>query len=121
MTKDASHVPTHNNKDVEFSRTHQGARSIPQSKDSLPRWKQGPRYEYGFNGYCFSCSNFGHKAMICVDGRKSNGHVAVTCHTLRCYMCSEFQHKAQECASQRNQSRRNPLYTSARRISEPWK
>ena len=22
MTKDASHVPTHNNKDVEFSRTH---------------------------------------------------------------------------------------------------
>ena len=59
--------------------------------------------------------------MNCVDGRKSNGHVAATCHTLRCYMCSGFGHKAQECASQRNQSRRSPLYTSARRIGEPWK
>ena len=32
MTKDASHVPTHDNKDVECSRTHQGARPFLKGK-----------------------------------------------------------------------------------------
>ena len=133
MTKDASYVPAHDNKDGECSRTHQEADLIPQSKDSTPRRKQGPRYEYEFNGYCFSCSNFGHKAMNCGSRnirRQSNsvrcwtckqeGHIAATCHTLRCYMCSGFGLKAHECASQRSQPR-SSSYTSARITGEPWK
>ena len=99
MTKDASYIPAHDNKDGECSRTHQEADLIPQSKDSTPRTKQGPRYEYEFNGYCYFCSNFGHKAMDCrFYGRRRAGspndlvrcwtcnqvgHVAATCHTLR--------------------------------------
>ena len=126
MTKDASYVPAHDNKDGECSRTHQEADLIPQSKDSTPRRKQGPRYEYEFNGYCYFCSNFGHKAMDCrFYGRRRDGspndlvrcwtcnqfgHGAATCHTLRCYTCSGFGHKAQECASQRSQPRRSPSY-----------
>ena len=50
-----------------------------------------------------------------------DGHIAATCHTLRCYTCSGFGHKSQECASQRNQLRRIPSYTSARRTNEPWR
>ena len=86
MIKDASHVPAHDNKDVECSRTHQGARPIPQSKDSIPRWKQGPSCEYGFKGYCFSCSNFGHKAMDCVDGRKN---IRRESNSVRCWTCNQ--------------------------------
>ena len=119
------HAHAHDNKDVGCSRTHQGARANPQSKESIPRWKQGPRYE--FNRYCFSCSNVGYKEMDCVDERKNiirqrnsvrcwtcnqEGHIAATCHTLRCYMCSGFEHKSQECASQRSQPRRSSSYKS---------
>ena len=125
--KSAPHAPAHDNKDFGSSKMKQGVRSIPQSNfiiETIPR----PRYESGFNGYCYFCSNFGHKAMDCrFYGRRRAespndsvrcwtldqvGHVATTCHTLRCYTCSGFGHKSQECASQRSQPRRSPLYIS---------
>ena len=130
-SKAAPHARAHDNKDFGSSKMKQGVRSIPQSK--LTR----PRYESSFNGYCYFCSNFGHKAMDCrFFGRRSArspndsvrcwtcnrvGHVSTTCHTLRCYTCSGFGNKAQECASQRSQPRKSPSYTLARRTSEPWK
>ena len=105
MSKVAPHASTHYNKYLGSSRMHQGVRSIPQGKfrkETTPRWNQSPRYEIGFNGYCYFCSNFGHKAMDCrLYGRRSGGnlnnsircwtcnqvgHVAATCHTLRFYM-----------------------------------
>ena len=55
---------------------HQGVRPIPPSKlkkETTTRWNQSPKYENGFNGYCFSCSNFGHKAMDCRLYEKSAG------------------------------------------------
>ena len=86
---------------------------------------------------CFSCSNFGHKAMdYRSNGRRSVGspnnkvrcwtcnhlgHIAANCHTMRCYSCSGFGHKAKECPSQRSQPRVSPSYTSARRTNESWK
>ena len=119
---------------------HQGVRPIPQSKlkkETTPRWNQSPRYESGFNGYFYFCSNFGHKAMDCrlygrrSDGRTNNkvicwtynqdGHITATCHTLRCYTCSGFGHRSKECASQRSQPRRIPSYTSARRFEDQKK
>ena len=127
----AIHAHAHDNKDICCSRTHQGARANPQRKESIRRWKKGPRYK--FNGGCFFCSNFGHKAMDCVDGRKNirrqgnsvrcwacnqEGNIVATFHTLRCYMCSGFGHKSQECTSQ---PRRSSSYISARRTGEPWK
>ena len=140
MSKSTPHAPTHDNIDPGSSRMHQGARSIPQGKfkkETTPRWNRSPRYESGFNGYCYFCSNFGHEDMDCrLYGRRSAGspkekvrcwtcnqigHIASTHHTLKYYTHSGFGHKAQECASQRSQPRKSPSYTSARRTSEPWK
>ena len=136
-SKATPHSPAHINKDFGSSRMQQGVRYIPQSnliKETTPRWNQSPKYESGFNGYCYCCSNFGHKAMDCrFYGRRRAGspndsvrcwtcnqvgHVAATCHTVRCYSCSGFGHKAHECASQRSQPRRNTPYTSARRFED---
>ena len=67
-SKDAPHAPAHDNKDPGNSRMHQEARSIPQGKfkkETFPIWNQSPRYESGFNGYCYFCSNFGHKIVDC--------------------------------------------------------
>ena len=133
MSNAAPHAPTHDNKDFGSSQMKQGVRSIPQSnfiKETTPR----ARYESGFNGYCYFCSNFGHKAVDCrLYERRSGGspndsircwtcnqvrHVAATCHTLRCYTCGGFGHKSQECASQRSQPGRRPSYTSARRFED---
>ena len=119
-SKAAPHAPAHDNKDFGSSKMKQGVRSIPQSnfiKETTPR----PSYESGFNGYCYFCSNFGHKAVdYRLYKRRSGGspndsircwtcnqvrHIAATCHTLRCYTCSGFGHKSQECASQRSQPR----------------
>ena len=131
MSKVALHAPAHDKKDFRSSKMQQEVRSIPQSKlrkETYPRWNQSPRYENGFNGYCFSCSNFGHKAMACRLYRirsvgspndkvrcwtcNQAGHIAATCYTLRCYTCIGFGHKSQECACQRSQPRRIPSYTS---------
>ena len=135
MSKVSPCGPTHDSKEFGSSRMQQGVRSIPQSKlrkETTPRWNQSPRYESGFNGYCYFCSNFGHKAMDCrfygrIGGRPNDlarcwtcnqvGHVVATCHTLRCYTYSGFGHKAQECSSQRIQPRRIPSYTSTRRTN----
>ena len=55
-SKVAPHAPAHDKKDFGCSRMQQGVRSIPRSKlrkETTPRWNQSPRYESGFNGYCY--------------------------------------------------------------------
>jgi hypothetical protein len=72
------------------------------------------RLEYGntFNGYLFSCKNFGHKALECKSpgkknsGRSNNlmrcwrcnyvGHTTKFFHTMRCYNCDKFGKKSQD-------------------------
>ena len=128
-SKAAPQAPAQDNKEIGSSKMKQGVRSVHQSnfrKETAPR----PRYESGFNGYCYYCSNFGHKAMDCRRRAGSPnvsvrcwtcnqvGHVAATCRTVRCYSCSGFGHKAHECARQRSQPRRNTPYTSERRFED---
>lgn len=36
------------------------------ARQSIPRGQPRFRYQNFFNGYCFCCSNFGHKAANCV-------------------------------------------------------
>ena len=64
----APHVAAHNKEDLKRSKRHQGDNPTPQCKfrrETTPIWNQAPMYEDGFNGYCYSCNNFGHKAMDC--------------------------------------------------------
>ena len=75
MSKAAPHAPTHD-KDFGSLKMQQRVRHIPQSKlrkETTPRWNQNPRYESGFNGYCYFCSNFGHKAVDCKLYRRISG------------------------------------------------
>ena len=102
--------------------------------------QKGPfnsRYGNIFNGYCYACSGFGHRAMdYTFHGRRSVGsqsniircwtcdqigHLVANCHTLRCFTCGGFGHKSQACATPRRQSKRIISYPSARKVDEYWK
>jgi hypothetical protein len=94
-----------------FKRTkqgrHQEAIFTPQKG-----WTPKQRYESVFHGQCYSCNEYGHKALECRSyARRNNGifhntircwrcdqvgHIVVHCHTMRCYNCSGFGHKSQD-------------------------
>ena len=135
-------APAYANKEVESSKlpyevtpTHQGHSF--ERRRTTPRWNQTSRYVNRFNGYCFSCSNFGHKAMeYRSNGRRSAGspndkvrcwsynshvHIAANYHRMRCYSCSGFVHKAKEFPCQRSQPRESTSYTSTRKVYESSK
>jgi hypothetical protein len=117
---------------TKFKRSDQGrhleAIHIPQSKfrRETPSWMNQRRYEIIFNGYCFSCNEYGHKALDCRHhekkqvGRFNNsircwncnhvGHIAAHCYTMRCYSCGGYGHKYYNFWNSRKQSMRNPSH-----------
>jgi len=119
-----------------------------QKKEALSdrtsaRKNQTFRYEHPFNGYCFSCYDFGHKAFQCkryyqkglggsnhlVRCWKCNfdGHTAMYCHTIKCYNCDGFGHKAKECWYSQKHIMKHTFYSpviQTRRdggMKTPWK
>ena len=63
---------------------HPEAIHRPQSKfkRETPSWMNQRRYESVFNGYCFSCNEYGHKALDCRHhGRRQFGRFN---NSLRC-------------------------------------
>jgi hypothetical protein len=127
-----------------FKRTkqgrHQEAIFTPQRKfrrETPSRWTPKQRYENVFHGHCFSCNEYGHKALDCRHyarkdvGRFHNtlrcwrcnqvGHIVAHCHTMRCYNCSGFGHKSQDCWNTRRQSMRSASYSMTRRTHETRK
>jgi len=97
------------------------------------------RLEYGntFNGYFFSCKNFGHKALECKSPKKKNsgrsnnlmrcwrcnyvGHTTKFFHTMRCYNYDRFRHKSKDCGKSRRQLMENNPYKLGRKSNELWK
>jgi hypothetical protein len=96
------------------------------------------RYESVFNGYCFSCNEYGHKALDCRHhgrkhvGRFKNsircwnynhvGHIVAHCYTMRCYSCGRYGHKAHDCWNSRRQSIRNVSHNMTTRENKKiWK
>jgi hypothetical protein len=89
-----------------------------------------------FNGYCFSCHSFGHKAIDCKKlkkgyTRKSKnsircwrcnfvGHTTKFCHTMRCYNCDRFGHKSQNCKNTKSQYL-NKSFKSMTNPNKSWK
>ena len=95
MTKDESDAPAHANKEVENSKVPHKATLTNQNHSfeitrTTPRWSKTSRYVNRFNGYCFSCSNFGHKAMDCI----SNGRISARSPNdkVRCWTCNCHGH-----------------------------
>jgi hypothetical protein len=146
FSKDGNNVasqPSTQSKET-FKRTkqgrHQEAIFTPQSKfkrETPSRWTPKQRYENVFHGHCYSCNEYGHKALDCRHyARKDNGrfhntlrcwrcnqvgHIAAHCHTMRCYNCSGFGHKSQDCWNTRRQSMRSVSYSMTRRTHEARK
>jgi hypothetical protein len=97
---------------TKFRRSDQGrhreAIHIPQSKfrRETPSWMNQRRYQSIFNSYCFSCNEYGHKALYCRHhGRKQFGgfnnsircwnynhvgHIVAHFYTMRCYSCGDM-------------------------------
>jgi hypothetical protein len=128
---------------TKFRRSHQGrhpeAIHIPQIKfiRETPSWMNHRRYESVFNSYCFSCNDYGHKALYCRHhgrkqvGRFNNsircwncnhvGHIVAYCYTMRCYSCDGYGHKAYNCWNSRKQSMRNMSYITKKGVNGTWK
>jgi hypothetical protein len=110
FSKDGNNVasqPSTQGKET-FKRTkkgrHQEAIFTPQRKfkrETPSRWTPKQRYENVFHGHCYSCNEYGHKALECrYYARRDNerfhntlrcwrcnqvGHIVAHCHTMRCY------------------------------------
>ena len=59
------HVPTQNKEDLKTSEINQGVNPTPRinfRKETSSRRNQVSMCENNFNGCCYSCNNFGHKA-----------------------------------------------------------
>jgi hypothetical protein len=143
FSKDGNNVasqPSTQGKET-FKRTkqgrHQEAIFTPQRKfkrETPSRWTPKQRYENVFHGHCYSCNEYGHKALECrYYARRDNerfhntlrcwrcnqvGHIVAHCHTMRCYNCSGFGHKSQDCWNTRRQSMRSVSYSMTRRTHE---
>jgi hypothetical protein len=80
------------------------------------------RYQHLFLGYCFSCNNFGHKALHCrtygkknhknvlkdmiirttriiiiKENRNYNSFSPLQDYNVECWKCNNYGHKASEC------------------------
>ena len=138
-SKVAMHVPAHNKEDIIKSRSHQGVSPTPQRKlrkEAPSRRNHASRYENSFNGYFYSCNDFGHKELDCTSHAKSVGtpnntvrcwkcnyvvHIVANCHTMICYNLYGFGHKTKDCASSERKPMMSPSYTSTRKANDPWK
>jgi len=90
-----------------------------------------------FNGQCFSCHNFGHKAAQCVaynaimtrEVKKQRSMTGITKRTYNnfsaleneseCSICNNFGHEDSECRSRFRQTKEQAASTRTWRIKEP--
>ena len=90
-----------------------------------------------FNGQCFSCHNFGHKATQCVayktimtrEAQKQRSMIGITKRTynnfsaleneVECSICNNFGHEDSECRSRLHQTKEQASNNKIWRIKEP--
>jgi hypothetical protein len=141
---DASYSCSKNERNITTLRTsdqgrHPEATHTPQSKfrRKTPSWMNQNKYESVFNGYFFSCNEYGHKALDCRhNGRRQFGglnnsircwncnhfgHIVAHCYTMKFYGCGRYGHKAYNCWNLRRQSIRNASHNMTRRVNKIWK
>ena len=84
---------------------HQEDGPTPQEgfrKETTSRRNQTFKYEKCFNGYCFSCNQFGHKALDCKHYPRRSVERNQTPRYEKnfngyCFSCNQFGHKALNC------------------------
>jgi hypothetical protein len=98
------------------------------------KWTPKQRYESVFHGQCYSCNEYGHKALECRSyARRDNGrfyntircwkcdqvgHIVVHYHNMKCYSCSGFGHKSQDCWNTRRKFMMRNSHSMTRRRNE---
>jgi transposase InsO family protein len=109
-------------------------------EQQMPRRRPSFRYQNFFHGYCFYCSNFGHKIANCqikfrdmqlrrsrnkqslqhrtkqpMNRQRSTNHFDLLNNELECYNCHNFGHKAANCHLKKYKAdpRINPLARNA--------
>ena len=67
-----------------------------------------PKYQSFFLGYCFNCTNFGHKILDCrAYGRNVQEiNVYMAPYNIECYKCHNLGHIARDCRSMMDNSMR---------------
>jgi hypothetical protein len=69
-------------------------------RSPFQRRPSAPRYQSLFPGYCFSCNNFGHKAIDCkAYARNTQVRNRGIYNNVECYKCHNYGHIARDCRS----------------------
>ena len=72
-------------------------------KENHPSWFQHNTKVHNFNGYCFKCNNYGHKAVNCrmietLKGIPTNNRFAcLELNKIECFQCGKVGHIARQC------------------------
>jgi hypothetical protein len=117
-------LSTFKKKDEEKTSNDQNSKGLPppikKEYKTTPKKVYQNKYPHIFFGYCFACSNFGHKAMNCraygrknlriknynlkynqivdqVKSRNYNSFAPLQEGNLDCFRCHNYGHKASTC------------------------
>ena len=74
-----------------------------KKKKNHPSWFQHNTKVQNFNGYCFKCNNYGHKAAHCrmIETLKeiftNNRFACLKLNKIECFRCGKVEHIARHC------------------------
>ena len=78
-------------------RTYQASAQGDFRNNPPSKWSYVSMYETLFNGYCFSCNDFGHKALNCKFYTRRE--FDYTKNVMRCWKCNKVGQKTWDCKS----------------------
>ena len=81
------------------------------------------RYLMMFNGYCYKCNNYGHKAIHCRDNEEITPRRNQGGFFVQCYNCYHYGHFAKHCRMQGQVKvwRRNQVQSNDMNNHQPTK
>jgi hypothetical protein len=114
-------------------------------RNTTPRRTPPKRYQQLFLGYCFSCHNFGHKALDCKAYRKNyhksvqgyghknnkssrnqrsrnyNSFSPLQDYNIECYKCNNYGHKASNCRLSKDSMKTSISNSQEEKYKKIWK
>jgi hypothetical protein len=98
---------------------HDQSRHDKQASQRPPFQRRpfAPRYQSLFPGYCFSCNNFGHKAIDCRDcARNTQVMNRGIYNNVECYKFHNYGHITRDCRSMMDSSMKENAHIKYKKV-----